>query len=140
MSNWLKKLREENNFTQKELALRTGITISTIQNIEQGKRKGSAETLKILNNYFNDINSNFKFSFDCKELIEELKQDILEFGEEELLYAMFETIDNRLLLTNYDFIDDEKPLSEKEIKEYCLIIELKAKDILNYLELQNKIM
>lgn len=52
-NNWLKELREKNNFTQKELAIRTGLTTSTIQNIEQGKRKGSAETLKILNDFFN---------------------------------------------------------------------------------------
>ena len=53
--NWLKELREKNNFTQKELAIRTGVNIHTIQNIEQGKRKGSKETIKILNNFFNQI-------------------------------------------------------------------------------------
>ena len=53
-NNWLKILRAKNGLTQKELAEETGLTISTIQNIEQNKRKGSKETLKVLNDYFNN--------------------------------------------------------------------------------------
>lgn len=51
--NWLKNLREKNNFTQKELSIRTGVNIHTIQNIEQGKRNGSVETIKKLKEFFN---------------------------------------------------------------------------------------
>lgn len=34
MKNWLKELRQLNNLTQKELSNKTGITKSTIENIE----------------------------------------------------------------------------------------------------------
>lgn len=50
--NWLLKLRNENKISQKELAEKTGLSIYTIQNIEQEKRKGSKKTIDILNNYF----------------------------------------------------------------------------------------
>lgn len=53
-NNWLKELRTSKGLNQKELAKETGLTISTIQNIEQNKRKGSKQTLKILNDYFNN--------------------------------------------------------------------------------------
>lgn len=133
--NWLKKLRSEKNMTQKELAKETGVNIFTIQNIEQGNRKGSEETLKILKDYF----ENGTASYDSEDLIEELEEDIVEFGEEEIMYAMFENVDGYLALTNYDFITEEEPLSDVEKSEYYLIVELKAKDILNLLKLQNKI-
>ena len=132
--NWLKKLRSEKNMTQKELAKETGVNIFTIQNIEQGNRKGSEETLKILKDYF----ENGTASYDSEDLIEELEEDIEEFGEEEIMYAMFENVDGYLTLTNYDFITEEESLSDVEKSEYYLIIELKAKDILNLLKLQNK--
>lgn len=133
--NWLKKIRCNKNMTQKKLSEETGINISTIQNIEQGKRKGSEETLKILNEYF----ENGITSYDSNDLIGELEQDIKEFGESEIMYAMFENIDGYLALTNYDFIAEENPLSDVEKSEYYLIVKLKAKDILNLLKLQNKV-
>lgn len=133
--NWLKKLRTSKNMTQKELAKKTGINIFTIQNIEQGNRKGSEETLKTLKEYF----ENEDFSYDSDELIEELKADIAEFGEDHMMYAMFENIDGYLVLTNYDFITEESPLTQEEENEYSLILELKAINILKLLELQNKI-
>ncbi len=134
--NWLTKLRNKKNLTQKELSQVTGVNINTIQNIEQEKRKGSQETIDKLMAYFeNGIN----ISYDSDELIEEVKKDILEFGEEELVYAMFEFINPKLFLTNYDFITKANPLTKKEKEEYALILELKLKDVLKILELQNKI-
>lgn len=50
--NWLKNLREKYSLTQKELAIRTGVNIFTIQNIEQGRRRGSKETIKKLKDFF----------------------------------------------------------------------------------------
>lgn len=134
--NWLKKKREEKNLTQKKLAKETGVNIFTIQNIEQGTRKGSEETLKILNDYF----ENGTTSYESDDLIEELESDIEEFGEDQILYAMFENIDGYLALTNYDFITKEEPLTKEEKDSYCLVLELKACDILKLLKLQNKVL
>jgi prophage maintenance system killer protein/DNA-binding XRE family transcriptional regulator len=41
---WLKAERKAQNLTQRELAAETGVAISTIANIEQNQRQGSAET------------------------------------------------------------------------------------------------
>lgn len=84
-------------------------------------------------------NNNMQISYDNEELIEELKADIKEFGENCLMYAMFEVFQKFIVLTNYDFIDEEEPLTHDEINSYDLILELKAKDILKYLKIQNKL-
>ncbi len=133
--NWLKELREYHKMTQQELAYATDLNVFTIQNIEQGKRTGSIEVMKALLCFFNSDNT----SFDSEELIAELKEDIEEFGENTILYAMFEIIDYHLFLTNYDFIEKEKPLTKKEKSQYCVIAKYKAKDILHILEVQDDI-
>ena len=134
--NWLTKLRNKKKITQKELSKLTGININTIQNIEQEKRKGSKETIDKLMKYFE---SSDEVSYDSEELIEEIKCDIEEFGEEHFVYAMFNIIDSKLFLTNYDFIAEEEPLIDNEKNEFDLIIEIKLKDVLKILELQNRI-
>ena len=59
-----------------------------------------------------------KISYECSELIEELKADIEEFGEDTLIYVWVrEDKDGIAIFTNYDFIDDEMPLTAKEIKD-----------------------
>lgn len=135
--NWLSKARKEKKMTQKELAKATGINIFTIQNIEQGTRKGSEEIVNKLKSYFE--NDSINVSYDCEELIEELKMDIEEFGKDHYMYAMFENIDNKIFLTNYDFITEEKPLTDEEKEEFALILQLKANDILKILEIQNNV-
>lgn len=153
--NWLKELRTKNKLTQKELAEKTGVTISTIQNLEQEHRKGSNKTINKLLNFFekeqniskeeiNNIISFFKtqnkiiYSFDSDMLIKEIKEDIKEFGKEHIFYAMFKKKKDCIFLINYDFIQKENPLTKEEIKTYDLILKLKANEILEILELQNE--
>lgn len=154
--NWLKELREKQNLTQKQLEEKSGVSLFTIQNIEQGTRKGSETTINKLLKFFkketeissDDMTSlleyfkeqnNIIYSFDSEELIEELKKDIEEFGENKVLYAMFKKMKDCIFLVNYDFITEEASLTEAEKKTFDLILELKAKDILKILELQNKV-
>ena len=75
-----------------------------------------------------------KNSYECSELIEELKQDILELGNIDF-YAFFETIEGTMFLTDYNFISDV-PL---EIERDAVVQTLKASKILEILEEQNKI-
>lgn len=49
---WLLEKRQELNLTQKELANAIGLTEFSIQNIEQGKRKGSDFTWNKIEDYF----------------------------------------------------------------------------------------
>lgn len=81
-----------------------------------------------------------KLSYDCEELIEELKMDIEEMGDIDM-YAFFEKVNGITFITNYDFILDEKPLNSNDFKGIDIIIQImKASDILKILEEQNKIL
>ena len=51
-SKWLKTMRLKKGLTQKELAKKTGLSIFTIANIEQGQRKGSELTWKKILDFF----------------------------------------------------------------------------------------
>lgn len=79
-----------------------------------------------------------KISYDVSKLIEELKADIKEFGNIDM-YAWFEKVDNYILLTNYDFIDEELPLKDGEL-DNSVVIKMKAEDILKLLEKENEIL
>jgi len=48
----VKKLREQNNWSQEQLATMSGLNVRTIQRVESG-RKASLETLKCLASVFN---------------------------------------------------------------------------------------
>ena len=64
-----------------------------------------------------ESNNGIKISFECSELIEELKEDIEEFGEDTLVNVWVrEDKDGVALFVNYDFIDEDMPLTEDEKK------------------------
>lgn len=79
-----------------------------------------------------------KISYECSDLIEELQEDILEFGDIDM-YAFFDKIQGYTFLTNYDFIVDEKPLQADELKDDTVVKIMKASEILKILEEQNRI-
>ena len=74
-------------------------------------------------------------SYECSKLIEELKNDIAEFGNIEM-YGFFKNINGNMILINYDFIEEDLPLKAKEIEEQIVQI-MKASEILKILEEQN---
>ena len=49
---WLKDMRIKHNLTQEKLAINTGLSKYTIENIEQGKRKGDKKTWDVIEKYF----------------------------------------------------------------------------------------
>jgi transcriptional regulator with XRE-family HTH domain len=55
--DWLKTMRFKKRLTQKELAEKTGLSVFTIQNIEQGQRKGSPATWKKILDFFEKENN-----------------------------------------------------------------------------------
>lgn len=75
-------------------------------------------------------------SYECSELIEELENDMKEFGDIDM-YAFFEKIDKYTLITNYDFISEEFPLNVKELKDDTIVKIMKASEILKNLKEQN---
>lgn len=80
-----------------------------------------------------------KISYECSDLIEELKKDIEEFGDIEM-YAFWNKVEDFTFITNYDFIIEEEPLSIKEFESKDTIVQImKASKILEILEEQNQI-
>lgn len=140
---WLKEQRKILNLTQKELAEKAGINRFTIENIEQGKRLGSVDTWNKLETFFNEknINSNIEISYANEELINELKQDVFEFGEDHPCLIIYKVLNGNIIFTNYDFIVDEKPFNpEKELQKDEKFIETTLKYALEVFDDQNKIL
>lgn len=78
------------------------------------------------------------YSFDSENLIQELKQDIAEFGDAEF-YAWYKIVAGVKLYTNYDFPDSDVPVDfSKEVKPGEDIEVIKGKELLEYLIEQNK--
>ena len=49
-----------------------------------------------------------KISYDCQELIEELKQDIAEFGGDTIVEVVTEEQEEVTLYKDYNFVDDDE--------------------------------
>lgn len=79
-----------------------------------------------------------RISYECKELINELAQDILEFGDIEV-YVWVKNIYGKKIYKNYDFIENA-PIKPEEIGEGEKITTMKATRLLNLLIEQNKIL
>lgn len=52
--------------------------------------------------------NNRRISYDCGDLIEELREDIAEFGGDLIVEVVTEAREGVLLYKDYNFIDDSK--------------------------------
>ncbi|MBN7275493.1 hypothetical protein GNF18_10110 [Ligilactobacillus pobuzihii] len=78
------------------------------------------------------------YSYESTDLINELKQDIAEFGNIEL-YAWYKTVAGVKLYTNYDFADPDAPIDyNREVKSDEDIEVIKGTELLDKLIEQNK--
>lgn len=138
--NWLKEKRNESKLTQRELADKIGLSPFTIEQIEQGKRLGSAETWEKIENFFSE-ETDIKISYESEDLIEELKQDIAEFGEDHPCVLVYKVIEDYIFFTNYDFITEEDSFNpDKELEKDERYLETTFKYALEVFEAQNKIL
>jgi hypothetical protein len=86
-------------------------------------------------------NEDIPISFECSELIEELKQDIAEFGAQKI-FAVWLRKYKELgveLIVNYDFVENEAPITPEEINPGERIVYMQADILLKSLEQQNSI-
>lgn len=80
-----------------------------------------------------------RISYECSELIEELKEDIMEFGGEEIVAVWCKKYEDVIVYTNYDFIEEEKPLNDTEIKDGEFLKMMTMNGLLVALEQQNSV-
>lgn len=78
-----------------------------------------------------------KISYECDELIQEIKKDISEFGATDKAYAVFKKIQGATFLVNYLLDEETAPTSEELEDGYAQLMTLG--EILNFLEKQNQI-
>lgn len=81
-----------------------------------------------------------KISYECEELIKELKQDIAEFGGNEKVIVWCKNIDGNIIYTNYDFKDTELSISKEELNEDEYFDEITMNELLEKLINQNEIL
>lgn len=77
-------------------------------------------------------------SYYCKELIEELKQDIAEFGSNLILEVVTEQREGATIYKDYNFIDDDKETDFK-LSENEKMQQMTAAALLTLYEIQNDI-
>lgn len=81
-----------------------------------------------------------KISFECSVLIEELKADIAEFGGDTVVAVWCKDNSGVTIYTNYDFIDEDQPITEKELDKDEYIQKMTMSALLILLEKQNEIL
>lgn len=81
-----------------------------------------------------------KISYDCSELIEELKEDIEEFGGDTVVAVWQKEIGGVTIYTNYDFIEEEVPLEPSELREGESVTRMTMTTLLLLLRQQDKIL
>lgn len=80
-----------------------------------------------------------KISYDCQELIEELKQDITEFGSDMLVDVVTEEREGVTLYKDYNFIDDDVE-TDFMLNENEKLQRMTASALLVLYEKENKIL
>lgn len=81
-----------------------------------------------------------RISYECSELIAELKEDIAEFGGDTIVAVWCKDNSGVTIYTNYDFIDDEDPITESEIEDDEYIQKMSMSALLLLFEKQNEIL
>lgn len=139
---WLINQRTKHVLTQRQLANKIGVSCYTIENIEQGKRMGSVEVWKKIENYFDNNNDDaYVVSYDSSKMINDINDDILEFGKDSLCYLIYKVYDNHIIFTNYVLENDEYlPFDKtKDIEKDEKYIKTSLQYALEVFEAQNNI-
>lgn len=76
-------------------------------------------------------------SYECSELIEELTQDIVEFGSSKIVAVWCKDIQGTTVYTNYDYITENQPIDESELEQGEYLKEMTMGALLTALEVQN---
>lgn len=134
---WLRKKLTEKNLTQKDLAEAIGISLNAISKIIRGERFGSPETWEKIEEFFG---VDERISYESSDLIDELKQDVEEFGSNHKCILVYKTVGSNIVFTNYDFITKEKPFDPKtELESGEKYINSTLGEALQLFEDQNRI-
>lgn len=80
-----------------------------------------------------------KISYDCRELIDELKQDIAEFGSHLILDVVVQDVEGVTLYKDYNFIEND-PATEFTLEPGERIVKMTAATLLMMYEKENELL
>lgn len=110
------------------------------EELEKLLKKKKMTKTAFLRNAIKRFSDSINYSYNNEELIDELKRDIDEFGEDHKCILVYKVIDDRIFFTNYDFIVEEDPFDpNKELDDDEKYIVTDFKYALEVFEEQNKL-
>lgn len=80
-----------------------------------------------------------KISYDCRELIDELKQDIEEFGSHLILDVVVQDVEGITIYKDYNFIEND-PATEFTLEPGERIAKMTAATLLMMYEKENELL
>ncbi len=78
-----------------------------------------------------------KISYDCQSLIDELKQDIEEFGSHLILDAVVQDVEGVTIYKDYNFIEND-PATEFTLEPGERVVKMTAATLLMMYEKENE--
>nr|DAT49606.1 MAG TPA: hypothetical protein [Caudoviricetes sp.] len=85
-----------------------------------------------------NINNNISVSFECTELIKELRQDIADFGENLIVEVIATQLYGATIYKDYNFISDDEN-TKFELKQNEKLVKMPAVELLKLYEKENRL-
>ena len=122
--------------TQKELAYKAGVSLPAIAKIISGQRLGSVETWKKIM----DVLPSFGISKSSGNFIDELQEEIFEYGESQEIVAFYSVMNGCIIFEDYAFDEDlANPNFNKDGLAQLNSIRITLKEALELFKCQNEI-
>lgn len=80
-----------------------------------------------------------KISYDCQSLIDELKQDIEEFGSHLILDVVVQDVEGTTIYKDYNFIEND-PATEFTLEPGERVVKMTAATLLMMYEKENELL
>lgn len=85
-----------------------------------------------------NINNNISVSFECTELIKELRRDIADFGENLIVEVIVTQLHGITIYKDYNFISDDED-TKFELKQNEKLVKMPAVELLKLYEKENRL-
>lgn len=134
---WLLIKRSQLGMTQKEFANMCELTLSTIQNIEQGKRLGSSETWDKIEYSLKYIGENSLILNDSSDILIRLKRLLSIYDNTHPVCVFYEFNEKNIVFTDFALLEQFNKLKDTYYKDKKYM-KTSLLETLEIFEFQNK--